>query len=95
VLSSEPNRRVYGMWGRNGREVLYADREGYLVSLPLVFEGDDVRAGSPSRLFRLPPGLTGLIRTRDGERFLVSHVSGIAPGPVMRLALDWPGLLGR
>jgi hypothetical protein len=94
VLSNQPNRVMRLLWGRGGREILYSDREGTLISLPLVFEGDGVRAGMPIRLFRLPPGLTA-IRTRDGERFLISHTTGNVPGPALRLALDWPELLKR
>ncbi len=94
VLSNEPARPIRAFWGRDGREVLYSDRAGDLIRLPLEFVGDDVRAGAPTRLFRLPQGVTA-IKTRDGERFLVSYPTGNAPGPALRVVLNWPELLKK
>jgi Tol biopolymer transport system component len=92
VFSNEPDRAAGARWGPGGREVLYSDAEGYQVSLPIEFTGDEVRAGRPVRLFRVPPGITSL-RTQDGQRFLISQTSGSAAGPVLRMVFHWPELL--
>ncbi len=78
------------MWGRDGRELLYMDAQGDLVSLPLEFAGDEVRLGRPVRLFRVPDGVTGF-ETRDGEHFLVSYPSGADSGTSLQLVLNWTG----
>jgi hypothetical protein len=82
------------MWGRGGREVLYAGMGGDLLCLPLEFTNEGIRPGTPTRLFRLPDEATGL-DTRDGERFLVSYPDGADTGVSLQLLLGWTGLLQR
>ncbi|MEO5989644.1 MAG: protein kinase, partial [Candidatus Eisenbacteria bacterium] len=94
VLPGEPDRVCRILWGRDSREVLYSDRHGDLISLSLEPVGDDLRAGTPTRMFALPEDMTS-IRTRDGERFLVSRPSGSTPGPSLQLTLGWTGLLRK
>jgi hypothetical protein len=97
-----PGRRVplasategRSMWGRDGREVLYVDAQSELVSVPLAFVDGGIRPGRPTRLFRVPEGLTG-ITTNDGERFLVSGAIAAPSGTSLQLILDWPALLPR
>jgi serine/threonine protein kinase len=84
----------WAMWGRGGREVLYAGMGGDLLSLPLEFTNEGIRPGTPTRLFRLPADATGL-DTRDGERFLVSYPDGADTGASLQLILGWTGLLQR
>jgi serine/threonine protein kinase len=84
----------WAMWGRGGREVLYVDAPGNLLSLPLEFTNEGIRPGTPTRLFRLPDEATGL-DTRDGERFLVSYPDGADTGASLQLILGWTGLLQR
>jgi hypothetical protein len=82
------------MWGRQGRELLYSDTGNDLVSVPLQFDGDEIHAGKPSRLFAIP-GSIGEMATRDGEHFLVERANEAAPGPSLRLVLGWTGLVKR
>jgi len=97
-----PGRRVAmaagtsggSMWGRDGREVLYVDAQGDLVSVPLEFVDGDVRPGRTTRLFREPEGMTG-IATNDGERFLISRTIAAPAGTSLQLILDWTELLPR
>lgn len=81
-------------WGRGGREILYVDGQNDLVSVPLEFVNDGVRAGRPTRLFRLPDGLSGIV-TNDGERFLVSSPVAAPSGTSLQLILGWTQLVGR
>ncbi len=81
-------------WGPGGREVLWIDRENDLWSLPLVPDGDGLRAGTPARLFRAPEGVSGL-RTLDGERFLMTHPAPTTGWPELRLATNWAEALPR
>jgi dipeptidyl aminopeptidase/acylaminoacyl peptidase len=97
-----PGRRVaiatgsvgLSMWGRDGTEVLYADAQGDLVSVPLEFVDGDLRPGRPTRLFGIPEGLSG-IATADGERFLISRMIATPTGTSLQLVLDWTELLPR
>jgi Tol biopolymer transport system component len=97
-----PGRRVplasgtrgHSMWSRGGNEVLYADAQSELVSVPLEFTDGGVRPGRPTRLFRIPEGVTG-IATNDGERFLVSSAIAAPAGTSLQLILDWTKLLPR
>jgi hypothetical protein len=56
--------------------------------------GETIRPGRPTPLFALPAG-AGRVRTRDGERFLLSVADQGAPGPSLRLVLGWTGMLKR
>jgi hypothetical protein len=82
------------MWGRNGREVLYVEAQGDLVSVPLDPVDGGIRPGRPTRLFREPEGMTG-IATNDGERFLISCAVAAPSGTSLQLVLDWTELLPR
>ncbi len=97
-----PGRRVaiaagsngLSRWGRDGREILYADAQGDLVSVPLEDVDGDLRPGRPTRLFSVPEGLTG-IATNDGERLLISRALATPSGASLQLVLGWTGLLPR
>jgi eukaryotic-like serine/threonine-protein kinase len=94
VFAGEPLRPMPLAWGRLGRELFYNDSEGYLVSVPVAPEGDELHLGKPVRLFPLPGSIFRLV-TRDGDRFLVSRADGNVAGPGVRLVLGWKGLLRR
>ncbi len=93
ILSGSKNRYITCMWGRQGRELIYNENRT-LVSLPLEISGDVIRPGKPSKLFELDPAIDN-ITTVDGERFLMSRTDEAAPGPAMRLVLNWTGLLKK
>jgi Tol biopolymer transport system component len=61
-------------WNRNGRELLYVDRENYIVSVAVHPSAAGFEAGASQRLFQFH-GAGGFWRydiTPDGERFLVA-----------------------
>ena len=82
------------MWGRGGREVIYDDAEGAVISVPLTIAGDRIRAGTPVKLFDRGRSILSMA-TRDGERFLVTRRSEDARGPAMRLVQNWTGLIRK
>ena len=94
ILSGAKDYYLRLMWGRQGRELIYSDDESHLVSLPLVIDGDVIRPGRPTTLFEIPPAIDDIV-TADGDRFLVSRRDEAAPGPAMRLVLNWTGLLKK
>jgi Tol biopolymer transport system component len=61
-------------WARGGREILYTDFNGNLMSVE-IDANRGLRAGAPKRLFQFPEGSIGLgfgwDVTPDGERFLI------------------------
>jgi hypothetical protein len=94
VFSPEPMHDVSVFWGRQGRELLYTDGEGNLVSVAVVPEGDGLRIGRPVPLFHVPSDVSSLA-TRDGERFLAVRDEQGGTGPGLRLVLNWERLLKR
>ena len=94
ILVGERELFFKAQWGRDGRDVIYADSKGDLNSVPLAIAGDAVRPGKPVRLFHLPEGTTA-IASRDGERFLVSHPTGASPKPVLRIVTHWTETLRK
>jgi len=67
------------VWSRGGRELLYAARDGTLMSVALRSAGGRLEAGEPQPLFPLRFDMGGELPwhrqpydvTPDGERFLV------------------------
>ena len=94
VYSNEPWRDGQAFWGAGGRELLYDNTQGDLMSLPLTFDGDQIRAGRVVKRYAIP-GRVVFMDTRDGERFLVDRTSESTAAASMRLVLGWTGLLKR
>jgi Tol biopolymer transport system component len=78
-------------WNRNGRELLYVDRENYIVSVEVHPSAAGFEAGASTRLFQFH-GAGGFWRfdiTPDGERFLVTApLTDNLTSPVT-LITDW------
>ena len=63
---------VGAKWTRGGKEIVYADFDGNLMSVD-IDASRGLQAGTPKRLFRLPEGAGfGWEATTDGERFLIN-----------------------
>jgi serine/threonine-protein kinase len=80
-------------WSRGGKEILYWENSGMLMSVP-VEAGDEFRPGAGKSLFKLSGLQTGGDATADGERFLVS-TSAELPHREIRLFVDWAAALKK
>jgi len=58
------------LWRRDGKELIYVDRERWVMSAPVSTEGD-FTAGAPKKLFQAPAGASGSSLSPDGRRFLM------------------------
>jgi Tol biopolymer transport system component len=66
------NGGVSPKWSRGGKEILYNDFDGNVMSVD-IDSSRGIQAGTPKRLFHLPEGAGfGWDSTADGERFLVN-----------------------
>jgi hypothetical protein len=81
-------------WSADGKELFYVTLDGKLMAVP-VTRGEIFTFGSPVPLFKFDPGprapLHHYSATPDGQRFLVSEMSG-APA-VITLVVHWTSLL--
>jgi len=89
-----PDGGVYPIWTRSGREMLYG--RGSVLMAVSIEAGEDLRPGTPRRLFTWRPGMRNYdyVSFGDGERFLASFVIHETSRNI-RLVLDWPALLKR
>jgi eukaryotic-like serine/threonine-protein kinase len=92
-VSSRGANRVWWMPGSD--EVCYTTLAGELASVKLVRRGDDLEAGEPRLLFRLPQGARGGDFSHDGQRVLVASSVATTPRRSLRVVLDWTGLLRK
>jgi Tol biopolymer transport system component len=90
----EPGRRqqvtrtgaFFGIWGRNGREIIAMRPDLMLVSIPLI-AGEDLRFGAPVELFQTTPETGGWDMAPDGRFLLVEPVERARPG--ISVAVNW------
>jgi hypothetical protein len=88
------NSGAFPVWVRGGKELIYATLSGdALMSVRVEIKGGELDPGEPHLLLKLPRGCTGWDVARDGERILVSVPTGEARGAVLRVVLNWTGLL--
>jgi Tol biopolymer transport system component len=89
-------------WRADGRELFYLAPDGRLMAVPVRTTGR-FEAGQPVSLFTCrvevsstaqfgPAGRNQYDVTPDGERFIVSEVSGESP---ITVVVNWPALLKR
>jgi Tol biopolymer transport system component len=95
---------VYGIhprWRGDGRELVYWQVPGALMSVDLRFEGGGVQAGTPRPVF--PPHVYILdlldarhhhAMTADGKRFLLRQAAG-QQGPPVNVILNWTTMLSK
>jgi eukaryotic-like serine/threonine-protein kinase len=80
-------------WSSGGKELLYADREGAFLSVP-VAAGEAFRPGAETPIFKRIELATGGDVTADGQRFLVSQAAR-APHREIRLFVNWAATLEK
>ena len=105
----EPGERkrvstVYGIhprWRRDGRELVYWQPPGGLMSVDLRYEGGSIYAGGPKPTFPSTVGILDVLDSRhhhsmsaDGQRFLVRQPRGPA-GPPINVVLNWTSALQK
>ena len=82
-------------WSQNGKELVYAAPDGYLMSVEITVAGSAFQAGTAQRLFK-PGGEWDV--SADGQRFLIAApaASGAAPAsPPYHVVMNWTGLMKR
>ncbi len=86
-------------WSPNGRELLYLQRDGTLMSVPIETAPSFVK-GIPVPLFKT--GLAGVdpyrfefVPSADGKRILMSTPINDGDRPAITVVLNWPALLKR
>ena len=87
-------------WSPNGRELLYLQRDGLLVTVPIETVPSFVGKGDPLPLFKT--GLSGVdeyrmdfVPSADGKRILMSTPIGDGGRPAISVVQNWPALLKK
>jgi len=79
------------IWRQDGKELLYLDPQGRLMSVQVAIKGAEFRVGKVTPLFKLPPN-TGFDATADGQRFLVKELGEEYSAPIT-LLVNWKAKL--
>jgi hypothetical protein len=87
-------------WSPNGRELLYLQRDGTLMSVPIK-TAPSFEKGIPVPLFKT--GLSGALNvyrldyvpSADGKRILIGTPINDGDRPAITVVLNWPALLKR
>ena len=87
-------------WSPNGSELLYLQRDGMLMSVPIKTAPSFAKDGVPVSLFKT--GLTGVdpyrlefVPSADGKRILMSTPIKDDDRPAITVVLNWPALLKK
>ncbi|HYN41321.1 MAG TPA: protein kinase, partial [Thermoanaerobaculia bacterium] len=89
---------AYPQWRADGREIVYIQADGQLMSAEVGAEGDSFRVGAVTPLFRLSapsPGGPSFSLAADGSRLLVVPSTAQKAGGLVSLVLGWPSELER
>jgi Tol biopolymer transport system component len=88
-------------WRADARELFYLATDGRLMAVS-VKAGPTFQAGAPVALFQTrisgndyPGAGANYTATRDGQRFLISTVTGESNAVPTTIVLNWPAALGR
>lgn len=81
------------IWRRDGKEILYQDLEGRMMSAEVSIQGSQFRVGRVRPLFKLPPN-TGFDATPDGQRFLIKALGEEYSAPIT-LLVNWKAKLNH
>jgi Tol biopolymer transport system component len=81
------------IWRRDGKEILYQDLEGCIMSAEVSIEGGQFHAGKVRPLSKLPPN-TGFDATPDGQRFLIKPLGEEYSAPIT-LLVNWKAKLNH
>ena len=83
---------AYPQWRADGREIVYVQMDGQVVSAEVAAEGESFRVGAVTPLFRLSvpsPGGASFSFASDGKSFLVVPSSVQKTGGFLSLVLGW------
>jgi Tol biopolymer transport system component len=89
------NGGTYGRWSPNGRELYYIGPESELIAVPIAADGDTLKPGAPSVLFRtrivgggdVNQGMQYTV-TRDGRFLINTLVDDVSTAPIT-LIQNW------
>ena len=77
-------------WRGDGKELLYRDRTGAMMSTGVTVQGGTAQTDVPQRLFVPPPNVNGWDVTGDGKRFLFAvPVAQQATSDPITVILNW------
>jgi Tol biopolymer transport system component len=92
---------IHPRWRRDGRELVYWQPPGGLVSVDLRYERGSIYASAPRPTLPSTVGILDVLDSRhhhamsaDGQRFLVRQPRGLA-GPPINLVLNWTSALQK
>ena len=83
-------------WRRDGREILYVNADGMMMSVPVSGSGARFEAGKPSPLFhvdQVPSAGPAFDVSADGQRFIVNTMVASKVPPHVVVIVNWPALL--
>lgn len=75
-------------WTRGGREIIYTDPDGTLMSVPVTVKNSAIETAEAVPLFKMPPE-TKIDVTPDGERFLMTKRVGARVPISLTLVKGW------
>jgi serine/threonine protein kinase len=79
---------VYPRWRKDGRELSYLSPEGKLMAVEVKLSMSP-EIGAPHRLFDVPPGFSGYASFADGQRFLITALTGEPEPAKINVVLNW------
>ncbi len=89
---------AYPQWRADGKEIVYIQMDGQIMSAEVAAEGDSFRVGAVAPLFRLSvpsPGGPSFSLAADGSRLLVVPSTAQKAGGLLSLVVGWPSELER
>jgi serine/threonine protein kinase len=81
------------IWRRDGKEILYQDFQGRIMSAEVSIQGSQFGMGKVHPLLKLPPN-TGFDATPDGQRFLIKALGDQYSAPIT-LLINWTAKVSR
>jgi Tol biopolymer transport system component len=87
---------IYPFWCRGGRELVYQQLDGRLMSVEVELGEDSVRLGESTPLFDIAPAEpTGpaFAPSADGQQFLVIPKGEATETTLLNLVVGWPQVL--
>src|SRR5437867_340901 len=85
---------VVGKWLRGGTEIIYLSSDLTVMTVEVLAEGSRFETGSPKRLFRAEPSVSGDI-TPDGQRFIIAIRPSVGQNLPITLVANWTAGLDR
>ena len=81
----------YPAWSGNGKELFFADGNGFLYAASITLKGSEIEVGQPQHLFHTNAPGVGFPYdvSYDGQRILVNVAEEEAQAP-LKLVTNWP-----